>query len=45
MCFALHAIVLLEDDNTILVCAILGPTNTEEYEDVHSLNILLKEKN
>ncbi len=45
MCCVLHATVLLEDDNTMLVCAILGSTSTEEYEDVHTLNTLLEEKN
>ncbi|ETW78814.1 glutamate decarboxylase/sphingosine phosphate lyase [Heterobasidion irregulare TC 32-1] len=35
----------LVDENTILVCAILGSTYTGEYEDVQGLNDLLQAKN
>ncbi|THH16691.1 hypothetical protein EW146_g3992 [Bondarzewia mesenterica] len=35
----------LVDENTIMVCAILGSTYTGEYEDVKALNDLLQEKN
>jgi len=35
----------LVDENTILVCAILGSTYTGEYEDVVALNDLLEKKN
>lgn len=35
----------LVDENTILVCAILGTTYTGEYEDVLTLNNLLEKKN
>lgn len=37
--------VELCDENTILVCAILGSTYTGEYEDVKTLNDLLLKKN
>ena len=37
--------VALVDENTILVCAILGSTYTGEYEDVETLNKLLERKN
>lgn len=37
--------VSLVDENTILVCAILGSSYTGEYEDVATLNELLEEKN
>jgi glutamate decarboxylase len=37
--------VALVDENTVLVCAILGSCYTGEYEDVQSLNNLLLEKN
>lgn len=37
--------VSLVDENTILVCAILGSTYTGEYEDVQALNDRLQEKN
>jgi glutamate decarboxylase len=37
--------VALVDENTILVCAILGSTYTGEYEDVQTLNDLLELKN
>ena len=33
------------NENTIMVCAILGSTFTGEYEDVQALNDLLQEKN
>lgn len=33
------------DENTIMVCAILGSTYTGEYEDVQTLSDLLEEKN
>lgn len=33
------------DENTIMVCAILGSTYTGEYEDVQTLNDLLMKKN
>ena len=35
----------LVDENTIMVCAILGSTYTGEYEDVQGLNDLLQAKN
>lgn len=35
----------LVDENTVLVCAILGTTYTGEYEDVAEINKLLEEKN
>ncbi|EIM86926.1 glutamate decarboxylase [Stereum hirsutum FP-91666 SS1] len=35
----------LVDENTIMVCAILGSTYTGEYEDVQTLNDLLEAKN
>lgn len=37
--------VELCDENTIMVCAILGSTYTGEYEDVKTLNDLLMKKN
>ena len=37
--------VSLVDENTILVCAILGSSYTGEYDDVAELNELLLEKN
>jgi len=37
--------VALVDENTILVCAILGSTYTGEYEDVERLSQLLDLKN
>lgn len=37
--------VALCDENTIMVCAILGSTYTGEYEDVKTLNDLLMMKN
>lgn len=37
--------VELCDENTILVCAILGTTYTGEYEDVKAINDLLEQKN
>ncbi|KAF8574418.1 glutamate decarboxylase, partial [Ramaria rubella] len=37
--------VALCDENTIMVCAILGSTYTGEYEDVQTLNDLLLKKN
>jgi glutamate decarboxylase len=40
-----QAAVELCDENTILVCAILGSTYTGEYEDVKTLNDLLMMKN
>jgi glutamate decarboxylase len=33
------------DENTILVCAILGTTYTGEYEDIETISRLLGEKN
>ena len=38
-------LVDLVDENTILVCAILGTTYTGEYEDVKEINRLLELKN
>ncbi|GAA6041951.1 hypothetical protein JCM8097_000238 [Rhodosporidiobolus ruineniae] len=38
-------LVDLVDENTILVCAILGTTYTGQYEDVLQINNLLKQKN
>jgi len=38
-------LVDLVDENTILVCSILGTTYTGQYEDVLTLNDLLAEKN
>lgn len=38
-------LVDLVDENTILVCAILGTTYTGEYEDVEKINDLLEKKN
>lgn len=35
----------LVDENTILVCAILGSTYTREYDDVQALNDELQKKN
>ncbi|GJJ14075.1 hypothetical protein Clacol_008332 [Clathrus columnatus] len=37
--------VKLCDENTILVCAILGTTYTGEYEDVKAINDLLEKRN
>ena len=37
--------VELVDENTILVCAILGSTYNGEFEDVKLLNDLLLKKN
>jgi glutamate decarboxylase len=44
ICLAItdHDIV---DENTILVCAILGTTYTGQYEDVKEIDRLLGEKN
>lgn len=36
--------VSLVDENTVLVCAILGSTYTGEYEDVRTMHDLLDEK-
>lgn len=38
-------LVDLVDENTILVCAIVGTTYTGEYEDVQAINDLLEKKN
>lgn len=38
-------LVDLVDENTVLVCAILGTTYTGEYEDVEKINDLLEKKN
>jgi len=38
-------LVNLVDENTILVCAIIGTTYTGEYEDVATINDLLEAKN
>lgn len=38
-------LVDLVDENTILVCAILGTTYTGQYEDVAAINDLLEKKN
>lgn len=38
-------LVDLVDENTILVCAILGTTYTGQYEDVSTINDLLEKKN
>jgi glutamate decarboxylase len=38
-------LVDLVDENTILVCAILGTTYTGQYEDVATINDLLEKKN
>jgi glutamate decarboxylase len=35
----------LVDENTILVCAILGTTYTGQYEDIKEMDKLLGEKN
>jgi glutamate decarboxylase len=40
-----HEAVDLVDENTILVCAIMGTTYLGNYEDVQELNELLQEKN
>lgn len=40
-----HEAAALVDENTILVCAILGSTYTGEYEDIETLNKLLEVKN
>lgn len=38
-------LVDLVDENTILVCAIVGTTYTGHYEDVQAINDLLEKKN
>jgi glutamate decarboxylase len=40
-----HEAVSLVDENTVLVCAILGSSYTGVYEDVETLNNLLQERN
>ena len=40
-----NELVDLVDENTILVCAIVGTTYTGEYEDVQAINDLLEKKN
>jgi hypothetical protein len=46
-CYAINPdeAVTLVDENTVLVCAILGSSYTGEYDDVAAINRLLLEKN
>ena len=44
-CLDPQTAVSLVDENTILVCAILGSSYTGEFDDVAMLNRLLQEKN